>query len=103
MNESPTLACSLSQDEQAERGRQLRELARRALAAREREQSAVVLTYRPAPEVEEALRDLIRREAECCPFLDFELVPDERELSLRVSAPPGAEGMLDLIYDSSTP
>jgi hypothetical protein len=103
MNESPTLACSLSPDEQAERGRELHELARRALAARDREQSAVMLTYRAAPEVEGALRDLIRREAECCPFLDFEMVPGERELSLRVSGPAGAEEMLNLIYESSTP
>jgi hypothetical protein len=103
MNETPTLACSLSPNERAERGRELRELARQALAGRDREPSAIVLTYRAAPEVEEALRDLIRREAECCPFLDFELVPGERELSLRVSAPAGAEEMLDLIYESSTP
>jgi hypothetical protein len=102
MNEFPTLACSLSPDERVERGHELRELARRALVGRDREQNAVVLTYRSAPEVEEALRDLISREAECCPFLGFELAPDDRELSLRVSAPAGAEGMLDLIYGAST-
>jgi hypothetical protein len=103
MNESPTLACSLSADERTERGRELRELARRALAGRDREERAVVLTYRAAPEVEEALRDVIRREAECCPFLDLELVSGERELSLRVSAPAAGEEMLDLIYESSIP
>jgi hypothetical protein len=46
---------------------------------------------------------VIRREAECCPFLDFELLPGERELALRVSAPAGAEAMLDLLYESSAP
>jgi hypothetical protein len=102
MNEFPTLACSLSPDERAERGRELRELARRALARRERREGSVVLTYRAAPEVETALRDVIRREAECCPFLDFALAPGDGELSLRVSAPAGAEAMLDLIYESST-
>ena len=102
MNDFPTPACSLSPDERAERGRELRELARRALARRDREEGAVVLTYRAAPEVEGALRDLIRREAECCPFLDFELAPVDGELALRVSAPAGGEAMLDLIYESST-
>jgi hypothetical protein len=102
MNELPTLACSLSPDERAQRGRELQELARRALAKRDREEAAVVLTYRAAPGVEGALRDVISREAECCPFLDFELATGDRELSLRVSAPAGAEAMLDLIYESST-
>jgi hypothetical protein len=101
MNELPAIACSLSPAERVERGHELRELARRALVGRDREQDAVVLTYRSAPGVEEVLRDLINREAECCPFLDFELGPDDRKLSLRVSAPPG-EGMLDLIYGAST-
>jgi hypothetical protein len=103
MNEFPSLACSLSPDERVEREHELRELCRRALVGRDREQNAVVLTYRLAHEAEEALRDLISREAECCPFLGFELAADDRELSLRVSAPPGAEGMLDLIYRASTP
>jgi hypothetical protein len=103
MNDSRALACSLSPDEQAERGDELRELARRALSARDRKGNAIVLTYQSDPKVEKALRSVIRREAECCPFLDFELLPGERELALRVSAPAGAEAMLDLLYESSAP
>jgi len=103
MSHRPTLACSLPAHEQRERGRELQELAHGALLARDRAERAVVVTYRAAPTVEAALRDLIRREAGCCPFLAFELDRDEQQLSLHVSAPPGAEGMLDLIYESSVP
>lgn len=60
-----------------------------------------MLTHQPAPEVQEALRGVIRRQAECCPFLD--LVPKEHELTLRVSGPTGAEAILDLIYQASAP
>lgn len=101
MNESPALACSLQADQLAERGRDFSRLAQRALTRRARKEGAVVLTYRATPEVEEALRELIRREAECCPFLDIELLAGEGELSLRVSAPAGAEGILDLIHESA--
>jgi hypothetical protein len=102
MDDHRTLACSLPADVQRERG-EVQELARSALLARDRAERAVVITFRAEPTVEAALRDLIRREAECCPFLTYELDRDEGEVMLRVSAPPGAEEMLDLIYESSAP
>jgi hypothetical protein len=101
MNDQTPLACSLPPADQAKRGRELDDLARRALVRSDRAGRELVLGYRAAPTVEEALRELIRREAECCPFLDLELVAARDELELRVSAPPGAEGVLDLIQEAN--
>ena len=58
--------------------------------------------YRRAPEVEAKLRELIVLEAECCPFLDFELAEEGDEVVLKVSGPPEAAGVVDLFSPPAT-
>lgn len=46
---------------------------------------ATLLRYRAEPGVEEALRELIRLEAECCPGIDFALSAEDDAFVLRVA------------------
>ena len=50
------------------------------------EDTGAALRYRDEPGVEEALRDLIRLEAECCPGVRFDLAREEGTLVLAISA-----------------
>jgi hypothetical protein len=95
--------CSLEPEEKDERGREIRRIATAGLLARSRDAQTVRLTYRRSDSTEKALRDLIRRERECCPFLDFELRSSPDELTLEISAPPGGAAVLDAIYERSAP
>jgi hypothetical protein len=75
------IACDLStaDDTPDERLREYGRLFERGLLRRERRADAVVFHFRADPGTREALEDLARREAACCPFLDYriETVGDE--------------------------
>ena len=67
------MACDMStaEDTPEERLREYRALFDRALLRGERRAGATVLTFRADPATREAVEDLARREAACCPFLDY--------------------------------
>lgn len=70
-------ACSLTAPELAER--------RRAFAALPLlEDTGARLRYRDEPGVEDALRDLIRLESECCPSVRFDLSRENGALVLAI-------------------
>lgn len=72
-------ACSLSAPELAER--------RRAFSALPLvDDTGGRVRYRDEPGVEDALRDLIRLESECCPGVRFELTREEGMVVMTVSA-----------------
>lgn len=73
-----------------------RGLANRALVRAERRESSARHLYRDAEGVEAELNDLVRLEAECCPFLAFEVGREGGELVLEISGPDEAAPMLDL-------
>jgi hypothetical protein len=93
--------CSLGPEERRERGDEISRLAAQALVGRSRRGRTVQLEYRASEALEASLRDLIRRERECCPFLDFELRGGQGTLTLEVSGPPGASAVLAGIYERS--
>jgi hypothetical protein len=95
--------CSLGPHERDERGREVRRIAAAGLLRRSRSDHRMRLDYRPSGETEAALRDLIARERECCPFLEFDLRNGPSELTLEISGPAGAAAVLDAIYETSTP
>lgn len=75
------VACDMSTADDTPDGR-LNEYARlfeHALLRRERRADGVVFSFGADPGVVDAVSDLARREAACCPFLDYrvELVDDE--------------------------
>jgi len=62
---------STAQDTPDERLAAYAQLFERALARRERKQNAVVLVLRATPGTRELVEELARREAACCPFMDY--------------------------------
>ena len=70
-SEAP-VACDMTTavDTPDERLREYERLFERALVGRERRADSVVLTFR-ATDVRAWVDDLVRREAACCPFVDY--------------------------------
>ena len=93
------VACSLTAAEQSERAAEFRELTRRALADRRREDGRVVLSFRARPGVAEQVEDLARRERECCPFLEISVERGEGLVALSIGARPDAAPVLDAFYE----
>src|SRR4051812_37838391 len=67
------ISCDMSSapDTTDERLSAYRSLFEHALVSREREADAVVFRFRADPAARSAVEALVRREAECCPFLDY--------------------------------
>ncbi len=101
-SENP-IACSLTPEEMAGRQEEARALARQALVGRQRSDGGVRLEYRHSEAVEAAVRDLVRRERECCPFLELEVGAGAGRLTVDISAPAEAAPVLDAIYAASVP
>ncbi len=91
-------ACSLTGREQVERAAEARDLIDGALVAREVTEHGLRLRFRGAPETRAAVRDLVRREKECCPFFDFEIAESCSELTMTVSAPSDARPLLESLF-----
>ena len=92
-------ACSLPADEQGDRAAEFRALAASALVARERDGGAVTLSFRDEPAVREAVEDLVRRERECCSFLDFSVGRNGDRVTLAIGAGPEDRAALDAFYE----
>ena len=75
------IACDLTtaEDTAEERLADYQRQFERALLRRERREDSVVFAFRADGRTREALHDLARREAACCPFLDYrvEAIGDE--------------------------
>ncbi len=69
----------------------------RALLRRERRDGALVLTFGAAGGTHEAVRDLARREAACCPFLDYRVQVAGDEVIWTIS---GSERAVDVFSDA---
>jgi hypothetical protein len=100
------IACDMSTatDTPAERLADYRRLFEHALLRRERREDAVVFTFRAGDGTREDLHDLARREAACCPFLDYrvEALGDELRWTTanRQTGPEraGIDVFLDALY-----
>lgn len=87
--------CTLDVNAAEGRQGQVEELAQR-IVERERHgaRSAAVVVTRDA---EALLRAFVRDEARCCPFFDFAVERNDRGVRLAVTAPAGAEPLLDAL------
>jgi hypothetical protein len=92
------IACDMSaaEDTPEERLAAYAGLFERALVRRERRAGAVVLAFRALSGTCGAVDDLARREAACCPFLDYrvETVGDEVIWTISGDGRSGAEAVL---------
>ena len=85
------IACDMSTaaDTPAERLADYRRLFERALLRRERHEDAVVFAF--AADAREAVEDLARREAACCPFLDQRIETVGHEVIWTLAGPAGGD------------
>jgi hypothetical protein len=95
---APTvLLCSLQPDELAQRGEDWRAV-NEACVERTVQPGLLTRRYRRGPEIAQSLRRLIAAEAECCPFLHFDLQDVGGQLQLEVTTTPhGAEAVLEAL------
>jgi hypothetical protein len=88
---------SSASDTPDQRLAEYRRLIDRALLRREREDHSVVLAFRS--DERELVEDLARREAACCPFLDYRVDAAGEEVVWTISD-PGAEPAADATLDA---
>ncbi|RVQ53541.1 hypothetical protein [Sinorhizobium meliloti] len=95
------IACTLDAGDYKTRTKQIAELASRHLRHVSRNPLSMELTY--APEALHELRDLVRKEQECCAFLAFELRKDDDGVRLKITAPEAAREAADTLFAHFAP
>ena len=73
-----------------------------ALVRRERWDGIVVLAFRADPETRATVEDLVRREAACCPFVDYRVETVDDDLVWTITNPVGGEdrASVDVMLDA---
>jgi hypothetical protein len=56
------------------------------------------LRLAPSEDAKTALSEFVRRDKECCAFLEFEVAETPGQVRLNVSGPSEASGLLDLCF-----
>ena len=90
----PVPACALSPGEYARRIGEFRRLFAASLLDYRREPNRLHLVLDNGNKQDETIRDLARRERECCPFLAFDLARTGDTVLVEASVPAGAESCL---------
>jgi hypothetical protein len=86
MAEDLPMACSLAGSDLVERYRDLAGFGTANLIGRSSGAHGEELRFRRSAVNERRLRAIVAAEAECCPFLDLDLVEREGELVLRIGS-----------------
>jgi len=73
------------------------ELTRDALRSHERRD--LVLNLRYAPDAADRVREMVRKEQECCAFLTFETHQDLDEIRLTITEPEAARKAADELFE----
>ena len=91
------LACSLDGAAMAERLAHMRSIGRDSLIAAE---PGGVLRFDASPATRSRLEQIVAAEAQCCPFLGLDLAEEAGTLRLTVSAPEGAEPVVEGLIEA---
>jgi hypothetical protein len=91
-------ACSLDGPSQAQRLREFRSVFA-WLRSAEREGAGFRWTFQNGPGVERRVRELARREHECCPFLSFAVSTRGAEVVWQARAAEGSEALVAAFFD----
>jgi len=97
------LLCASDTADILERASGLRRLAAQALVEAQRTTTGARFRFRASPDAERALREFVRWEARCCPFLKFRLDSQADEIRMDVEAPARAGTILDLLVAITRP
>src|ERR1043166_3796860 len=100
-----SIACSLNQDDRAERSERWLTLGSRALVQIVPTDAGLALVFAAAPGVELELRELAELERDCCAFASWTVRADAERVVLDVAgdgeAVPVIQGMFDSLRGSA--
>jgi hypothetical protein len=94
---TPPIACTLTTGNFKDRMAWIGGLTRDAL--RSYQQQDLVLDLRYAPEAAERVREMVRKEQQCCAFLIFEIHEEPDEIRLKITAPEEARETAALLLE----
>jgi hypothetical protein len=95
-----TLSCSLPAAEMLDRLARWKALAEQALS-RSAEPGRVASTYPRSDAISAQLRELIEAEADCCPFLSFDIRENKEVIEAELRYPPEFEPIVAMIAPHS--
>jgi hypothetical protein len=95
------IACTLEAGDFKTRTAQIEALATRHLRGVSRKPLSIELTY--ATDALPELRDLVRKETECCAFLQFDLTESPDGIRLKITAPEAARDAADTLFAHFAP
>jgi hypothetical protein len=98
-SDSVPIACSLDAAGVIDRRAEFEALFGSALVSQARDQSELRLFLAVQEDAERPVRDLFRRELECCPFFAFEFRRADDKLVVTIGVPDGADAILDAFSD----
>jgi hypothetical protein len=96
-DQPPALACHLDATNYQQRIRRFADLNRECLLESRRLDLGFELTYSLKASAE--LRDLVGLEEECCPFLRFQLEPEQTSIKLSILVPQSARNSVDALLE----
>jgi hypothetical protein len=91
----PPIACSLSASELPARLAEMTDLGRAALLDADIQDRRAVLHFAPDAGVRERVEGIVAAESQCCAFLEMQIAEAPDEIVLSITAPDGAEPVLD--------
>lgn len=95
--EESDVACTLSAERLEERLAAIADLNRTALRGHSRDDLALDLAY--SPDAAARVREMVRRERECCAFLDFDVREDANSVRVRITAPEAARDAAASLFE----
>ncbi len=96
-SDTQPIACNLTAANLKDRMAWIGELTRDALRSHERRD--LVLNLRYAPDAADRVREMVRKEQECCAFLTFETHQDLDEIRLTITEPEAARKAADELFE----
>lgn len=96
-DEPPALACHLNAGDHQQRIQRFAQLNREFLLESRRLELGLESVY--SVDANGELRDLVRLEEECCPFLRFRLEPVPGAIKLSITAPESARDSIDVLIE----
>lgn len=95
-SEPQQIACPLPADDLQRRLRERSELGSEARITESTEGNVKTIVWRRRGDVAVRLKSLVDAERRCCSFLGFDLEEGEDEITMKITFPTGAEGILTL-------
>ncbi len=98
---SAPIACTLNPGDYKSRLAWIADLSRDALRSQTRRDLQLQLIY--SADAGQRVREMVRKEQDCCAFLTFHLDESPDEIRLTIEAPESARDAADMLFDQFLP